>query len=68
MKANFEGNADKVIAAMREAVENALEECGLQAEKYAKKLAPVDTGRLRNSIAGLGFAFFTEMEYSGKQP
>ncbi len=51
MNANFEGNADKVIAAMREAVENALEECGLQAEKYAKKLAPVDTGRLRNSIA-----------------
>lgn len=50
MNANFEGNADKVIAAMREAVENALEECGLQAEKYAKKLAPVDTGRLRNSI------------------
>ena len=36
MKANFEGNADKVIAAMREVVENALEECGLQAEKYAK--------------------------------
>ncbi len=51
MKANFKGNADAVIAAMREAVENALEECGLQAEKYAKKLAPVDTGRLRNSIA-----------------
>ena len=51
MKANFKGNADAVISAMREAVENALEECGLQAEKYAKKLAPVDTGRLRNSIA-----------------
>lgn len=68
MNANFEGNADKVIAAMREAVENALEECSLQAEKYAKKLAPVDMGRLRNSIAERGFAFFTEMEYSGKQP
>ena len=51
MNANFKGNADAVIAAMREAVENALEECGLQAEKYAKKLAPVDTGHLRNSIA-----------------
>lgn len=51
MNANFEGNADAVIAAMREAVEIALEECGGRAEEYAKDLAPVDTGRLRNSIA-----------------
>lgn len=28
----------------------ALEECGLVAEGYAKRLCPVDTGRLRNSI------------------
>ena len=28
----------------------ALERCGLVAEGYAKKLAPVDTGNLRNSI------------------
>ena len=57
MNANFKGNADAVIAAMREAVENALEECGLQAEKYAKKLAPVDTGRLRNSFAARALQF-----------
>lgn len=28
----------------------ALEECGLAAEGYAKRLCPVDTGNLRNSI------------------
>ena len=28
-----------------------VEECGLVAEGYAKKLAPVDTGNLRNSIS-----------------
>ena len=28
----------------------ALEKCGLVAEGYAKRLCPVDTGRLRNSI------------------
>lgn len=28
----------------------ALEACGLQAERYAKMKCPVDTGRLRNSI------------------
>ena len=28
----------------------ALEECGLVAEGYAKRLCPVDTGNLRNSI------------------
>lgn len=42
---------DEAIAAINEAVINALEECGLFAEGYAKKLCPVDTGRLRNSIA-----------------
>ena len=29
----------------------ALEKCGMTAEGYAKKLAPVDTGNLRNSIS-----------------
>lgn len=29
----------------------ALEKCGLIAEGYAKRLAPVDTGNLRNSIS-----------------
>lgn len=37
--------------AMEEAKLRVLEECGLVAEGYAKRLCPVDTGRLRNSIS-----------------
>lgn len=33
-----------------QATAKALEEIGLTAEGYAKRLCPVDTGRLRNSI------------------
>lgn len=33
------------------AVKRGLEACGMVAETYAKQGAPVDTGRLRNSIA-----------------
>lgn len=48
---SFQGHADEILAAMRAATAEALEKVGIQAEEYAKKLAPVDTGRLRNSIA-----------------
>lgn len=41
---------DEVITQTDLAVEKALFTVGLQAEKYAKGFAPVDTGRLRNSI------------------
>ena len=43
-------NSAEVIEAKNEAVMRALEAIGLQAEGYAKLKAPVDTGRLRNSI------------------
>ena len=43
-------NTPEVKNAKEEAVEKALEMIGLRAEGYAKSLAPVDTGRLRNSI------------------
>ena len=43
-------NTDEVIAGKDAAVMRALEAIGLQAEGYAKLKAPVDTGRLRNSI------------------
>ena len=33
------------------AIARALERCGMQAEGYAKDLAPVDTGNLRNGIS-----------------
>ena len=35
---------------IKSALLRGLETCGLVAEGYAKKLAPVDTGNLRNSI------------------
>ena len=51
MNVDFVDHSDDVKTAMREAVQRALEMCGLKAEGYAKKLASVDTGRMRNSIS-----------------
>lgn len=50
MEIRFEDNSDEVNKALEQAVEKSLEECGLLAEGYAKMLAPVDTGLLRNSV------------------
>lgn len=51
--ANF-GISQNNIPVVNREIENsiivALEACGLQAERYAKMLCPVDTGLLRNSI------------------
>lgn len=43
-------NSDEILSRMDSAIEVALEKIGLVAEGYAKRLCPVDTGRLRNSI------------------
>lgn len=43
-------NTKQVTSAMKSAIEAALEEIGLVAEGAAKRICPVDTGRLRNSI------------------
>ncbi len=43
-------NSDEVLMELAYACMRALERCGMQAEGYAKDLAPVDTGNLRNSI------------------
>lgn len=43
-------NSNKVGEEFKRAVARALEICGGKAETYAKKLCPVDTGRLRSSI------------------
>lgn len=43
-------NRAKVESEVTQAINRALEICGGKAETYAKKLCPVDTGRLRNSI------------------
>ena len=50
MNVKFTDNSKEVLAAMQKAAVRALEKCGLVAEGYAKKLCPVDTGNLRNSI------------------
>lgn len=46
----IEDHSAEVIAEKDQAVLRALEAIGLQAEGYAKLKAPVDTGRLRNSL------------------
>lgn len=50
MSVRFEDNSGEVLSAVQEAAARALEKCGLTAEGYAKRLAPVETGNLRNSI------------------
>ena len=50
MNIQFTDNSKEVLEAMQQAVVRALEKCGLTAEGYAKKMCPVDTGNLRNSI------------------
>ena len=47
----FNDYSDEVLDAMQDAVLRALTRIGMQAEGYAKDLAPVDTGWLRNSIS-----------------
>ena len=44
-------NTEEAVDAIGSAIAAALEEVGLAAEGYAKAICPVDTGRLRNSIA-----------------
>ena len=51
MSYTYKDNTDEVIAALKNAKKRGLEAIGLTAEGYAKKDTPVDTGRLRNSIA-----------------
>lgn len=44
-------NSQAVRRELNEAVERALTRIGMQAETFAKKKCPVDTGNLRNSIS-----------------
>ena len=50
MSVTFKSYAKDVLSAEQKAKQMALEIIGGKAESYAKKLCPVDTGRLRNSI------------------
>ena len=51
MSYTFKDNTDDVLSALEKANKSGLEAIGLTAEGHAKKETPVDTGRLRNSIA-----------------
>ena len=50
MDIKFTDNSKEVSDNIKAALLRGLEKCGMVAEGYAKKLAPVDTGNLRNSI------------------
>lgn len=51
MSYTYKDNSKEVLSAWERAKRRGLEAIGLTAEGYAKKETPVDTGRLRNSIA-----------------
>ena len=51
MSYTYKDNTDEVLSALEKAKKRGLEAIGLAAEGHAKKLTPVDTGRLRNSIS-----------------
>ena len=51
MKVDYKDNSQQILTAMEKGIKNGLEAIGLTAETYAKKITPVDTGRLRNSIS-----------------
>lgn len=57
----FQSNAKEVLSAMQKAKNQALEIIGGKAETYAKRLCPVDTGNLRNSITHQQFDENTEV-------
>lgn len=50
MNIEIQDHSAEVSAKIKAALLRGLEKCGLVAEGYAKKLCPVDTGNLRNSI------------------
>ena len=51
MSYTYKDNTGEVLSALEKAKKRGLEAIGLVAEGHAKKITPVDTGRLRNSIS-----------------
>lgn len=49
----IEDHSAEVLKVLQDAIEAGLTAIGLSAEGHAKKLCPVDTGRLRNSITNI---------------
>ena len=50
MSVEVHDNSKEVSENIKSALLRGMEKCGLTAERFAKKLAPYDTGNLRNSI------------------
>ena len=65
---DFTDNSPEVMDEFEAKIQKAFEKIGLVAEGYAKRLCPVDTGRLRNSISHSNddiFAYVgTNVEYA----
>ena len=50
MAVEIQDNSKEISENIKSALLRGMEKCGLTAERFAKKLAPYDTGNLRNSI------------------
>ena len=50
MAVEIHDNSKEISENIKSALLRGMEKCGLKAERFAKKLAPYDTGNLRNSI------------------
>ena len=50
MAVEIHDNSKEISEDIKSPLLRGLEKCGLTAERFAKKLAPYDTGNLRNSI------------------
>jgi len=61
MSVTFISHAKDVLSAEQKARNKALEKIGGKAESYAKKICPVKTGRLRNSITHQQYDDSTEV-------
>lgn len=62
MSIKITDNSNEFLEALAKAKKRGLEAIGITAEGHAKKITPVDTGRLRNSI---GHAADDEAAYIG---
>ncbi len=80
MSITFKDNTQEFLSMFKSAKERGLEAIGMTAEGHAKKITPVDTGRLRNSIAhavdgdavyigtNVEYAPYVELGAQGREP
>lgn len=79
MSYTYNDNTNEVLSALEKAKRRGLEAIGLVAEGHAKRITPVDTGRLRNSIShaaddeasyigtNVEYAAYVELGVQGRQ-